>query len=239
MSPTPKPIRTTARLHALTHVGEVRTRNEDAIAISVAEDLVTAWTGEIPLNGGWALLADGMGGHVAGEVASTLAIAVLRPSMPELRTDDQVLRAIDEADRGLYMAMELTPELRGMGTTIVGVVLQDTHALIFNAGDSSAYVYADGQFHRLTVDHAIEGQLIQCLGGLQEPILLTPHIVRVPFPRSGVLFLCSDGLTDMLDDEAIAALLTKQPANPATTLVRAAIEAGGFDNISVVAITFV
>ncbi|TCJ39517.1 PP2C family serine/threonine-protein phosphatase [Parafrankia sp. BMG5.11] len=237
MSHTPKPIRTTAKIHALTHVGEVRTRNEDAIALSVAEDLVTAWTGEIPLNGGWALLADGMGGHVAGEVASTLAIAVLRPLVSELQSDDQVLRAIEEANRGLYMAMELKRELRGMGTTIVGVVLQDTHALVFNVGDSRAYLYADGELRQLTIDHAIEGQLIQCLGGSQERQPLEPHVTRVQIPTSGILLLCTDGLSDMLDDVAVAALLSPKPANPATILVRAAIEAGGFDNVSVVAIS--
>lgn len=225
------------RVHALSHVGEVRTRNEDAIGLSCADGPVTAWTGELPADGGWALLTDGMGGHVAGEVASTIAIEVMRPLAAGLNSEADIGRAVSEADRGLYLAMQLRPELAGMGTTLTGVVLRGRHAFAFNVGDSRAYLYSDGELDQLSVDHAIEGQLTQCLGGFHGPVPLSPHVARVKLPRRGVLFLCSDGVTDMLDDDAIAHLLSSRPSNPATTLVRAALEAGGYDNATVVALT--
>lgn len=238
MSNVPSSQGQRVKVHALSHVGEIRTRNEDAIALSCAEELMTAWTGELPLDGGWALLADGLGGHVAGEVASTLAVAVMRQFMSALRAEADVVRAITEADRGLYLAMQLRPELHGMGTTIAGLVLHRDHALVLNVGDSRAYLYAEGELRQLTVDDATDGQLTQCLGGRQQCATLSPHVVQVALPSRGVLFLCSDGLTDMIDDPHVAAILSAEPANPATTLTRAALDAGGYDNVSVVSIAF-
>lgn len=236
MSPTPKPVRT-AKVHALTHIGEVRTRNEDAIALSVADDLVISWDGEIPLDGGWALLADGMGGHVAGEVASALAIAVLRPLVNRLRSETDIAEACDEANRGLHLAMQMRPELVGMGTTIAGVILRADHAVAFNIGDSRIHVYADGRLRQLSADHAIERQLTQCLGGAPVMVPMKPTVVRFPLTAGAVILVSSDGLTDMLSHDELQRLLSASPSNPATACVRHALDAGGFDNVSVIALS--
>lgn len=224
------------RIHALSHLGEVRTRNEDAIAIPLADDLIFSWSGEVPPDNCWALLADGMGGHVAGEVASELALVVLRPRMSTIRDEADIVRAVADADTALYLAMDMRPELQGMGTTVAGVVLVGDDALLFNLGDSRIYAFADGCLNQLSIDDAIEGQLTQCLGGSQDQVPLSPHVIRHRFAPGALLLLCSDGLTDMVSDEAIAQILSARPANAATRLVLAALQAGGFDNVSVVAL---
>ena len=237
MPSVPETNQRVVRIHALSHLGEVRTRNEDAIAIPLADDLIFSWSGEMPLDNCWALLADGMGGHVAGEVASELALAVLRPLMPTIRAEVDITRAIADADTALYLAMQMRPELQGMGTTLAGVVFVGDEALLFNLGDSRIYIFVDGTLTQLSVDDAIKGQLTQCLGGNQEQVPLSPHVVRHPFGPGALLLLCSDGLTDMISDAAIAQILSARPANAATRLVLAALQAGGFDNVSVVAVT--
>ncbi len=239
MPSAPETSKPMIRIHALSHLGEVRTRNEDAIAIPLADDLIFSWSGEMPLEECWALLADGMGGHIAGEVASELALTVLRPLMPTIRDEDDITRAISDADAALYLAMEMRPELQGMGTTLAGAVFVGHEAIVFNVGDSRAYGFADGRLSQLSVDDAIEGQLTQCLGGSQDQVPLSPHIVRYPFRPGTLLLLCSDGLTDMVSDAKIAEILSARPANAATRLVLAALQAGGFDNVSVVALGLV
>ena len=236
MPSVPETNQRVARIHALSHTGEVRRRNEDAVAIPLADDLIFSWSGVVPLDDCWVLLADGMGGHVAGEVASELALAVLRPLMPTIRNGADIARAIAEADTALYLAMQMRPELQGMGTTLAGVVFVGDDALLFNVGDSRIYAFAKGALDQLSIDDAIEGQLTQCLGGSQNQVPLSPHVVRHPFRHGALLLLCSDGLTDMVSDEAITQILSARPANAATRLVLAALQAGGFDNVSVVAL---
>jgi protein phosphatase len=109
----------------------------------VAENLGD-WRGGLPVDGGWALVADGVGGNAAGEIASALAIAILRPMMDSLRSAEDVEKAIKVADTALYLAVEQMPELRGMATTMVGAVMLGEEAIIFNVGDSRAYAFAAG-----------------------------------------------------------------------------------------------
>jgi serine/threonine protein phosphatase PrpC len=194
---------------------------------------VVDWTGELVEDGGWALLADGLGGHVAGEVASALAIEVIRPVMPQLRTDDDVHRAVNAADTAIFMAMDMRPELRGMGTTIAGVVLRPDATITFNAGDSRIYALEHGSLTQTSIDDATKGgALLQCLGGYQEPVPIHVHVQR--FGPEAAVLLCSDGLTNMLSDDEIASVLASDPDNPASHLVEAGLAAGGHDNVSVI-----
>ena len=221
----------------MSHVGRIRATNEDACALSSADERLTSWQGPIDCSGGWALLADGMGGHAAGEVASALAIEILRPMMPALRTDRDIAEAISTADTALYLAMERYPACHGMGTTIAGVLMADEETIIFNTGDSRIYALCGNSLRLLSNDDVVDGNMLtQCLGGAQEQIGLAPHIVRFRFQASTALLLCSDGLSDMLSDTDIARILNRRPANPAAALVDAAIEAGGHDNVSVIVI---
>lgn len=217
-------------------MGCVRLNNEDACAVSATLDTLSDWQGDLLPEGGWALIADGLGGHAAGEVASTLAMAVMRPLMDALSTDEDVAAIIQAADAALYMAMEQAPELRGMGTTIAGAVMRRGQASIFNIGDSRVYAYSDGRLIQLSVDDSVGHRLTQCLGGAQAPIRLTPHLKRLAISPGDRLLLCSDGLTDMVANADITQIFLSRPSNPAAALVDAALTAGGDDNVSVIVI---
>ena len=213
----------------------MRSSNEDRCAVSGSEDSLKSWQGELSIDSGWALVADGVGGHVAGEVAASIAIEVLRPMMGQLRGDEDIQQAVNAADRAIMMAMEMRPELRGMATTIAGVVLGPDGILAFNVGDTRVYAFDDGLLEQVSTDDATRnGALLQCLGGFQEPVPLLVHVRRVR-PEANML-LCSDGLTDMLQDEQIARVLNENPEQPAQALVRSALTAGGHDNVSVIVI---
>ena len=228
-SSTRRPLRAFVR----SHVGAVRADNEDRCAVSGVDGTPVEWIGQLSQDGGWALLADGMGGHVAGEIAASLAVEVLRPQMRKLRTDQDVQGAVNAADEALFMAMDMRPELRGMGTTIAGVVLFPGAALAFNAGDSRIYAFQRGKLTQISTDDATRsGALLQCLGGFQEPVPILVHVYRVR-PAAAIL-LCSDGLTNMLTDREIAQVLSSKPPDPAASLVDAAVRAGGHDNVSVI-----
>ena len=223
------------RAFAQSHVGLVRDGNEDACAVSSVAERVTSWSGLISGHDGWALIADGIGGHVAGEIASAMAIEILRPMMPALQTDEDIQSSVNAADAGLFMAMEMRPELRGMGTTIAGALLRPGAAVTFNAGDSRVYLFENGTLTQISVDDATKGgQLLQCLGGFQEPVPLYVHIHQLE--RDATILLCTDGLTDLVADAQIATILTGRPADPALALVIAALKAGGRDNVSVVVV---
>ena len=217
------------------HVGLLRTLNEDACAVSSATERVTDWTGSISSQDGWALIADGLGGHVAGEIASALAIEIMRPLMSALQTEQDIQDAVNTADAGLFMAMELRPELHGLGTTIAGVLLRPSKAITFNAGDSRCYLFESGALTQVSVDDRTKrGRLLQCLGGFQEPVPMYVH--THPVEGDATILLCSDGLSDLVADDEICSILASRAANPAQALVDAALKAGGNDNVTVVVI---
>lgn len=223
------------RTYAASHVGLVRERNEDSCAVFGADERLTNWRGSLSSQNGWALIADGVGGHVAGETASALAIEILRPMMSAIRTEHEIHQAVNVADTALFLAMDMQPELRGMGTTIAGVLLRPGEVIAFNAGDSRIYSFVDGKLRQLSIDDATKGgALLQCLGGFQEPIPIFVHTRRVD--PDAVLVICSDGLTNLLNVSAIERILKQHPADPAAVLVNVALEAGGLDNVTVVVI---
>jgi serine/threonine protein phosphatase PrpC len=195
--------------------------------------MLTSWSGHLASDGGWALVADGLGGHAAGEVASVLAIEIMRPVMSALRTDHDVATALLSADTALYLAMDQDCGLEGMGTTIAGVVVRGEEILAFNVGDSRIYHLGDAGLTQFSADDVVgRNRLTQCLGGSQAQVKLNPHVARFPFRTGDTLLLCSDGLTDMLPDKTIGSLLVA--ADPAAALIAAALEAGGHDNVSAV-----
>lgn len=228
------------RCSAITHPGLVRARNEDAIAVSAATDLPpTGWTGTLPSAGGWALVADGIGGNAAGDVASRLALELLKPVMP-LMTDliaiDQGLAAVNGA---LFDTMKRYPSLNGMGTTIAGVVLLHDRALVFNVGDSRIYLHHMGGLALISTDDVIDGNLLtQCLGGSGGRSDCKPHIRNVRLQAGSTLLLCSDGLTDMVADEQVGVILGAEGPDCAPVLLQAALDAGGVDNVSALVISF-
>ncbi len=221
---------------AITHRGLVRENNEDAIAVSAVTDIPpTGWTGSLLLSGGWALVADGIGGHAGGEVASRLAVELLRPVMSMLTDRHAVAQALTAASSGLFDTMDRHPELKGMGTTIAGVILQNDRALVFNVGDSRVYLFQDGRLEQVSEDHAVDGHtLTQCLGGLHGPRQIDPHVRTVRLAAGAGLLLCSDGLTDIAANQQIAEILGSDEPSHASLLLQAALAGGGRDNVSLV-----
>jgi protein phosphatase len=133
-----------------------------------------------------------------------------------------------------------------MGTTVVGAMLTGVDALVFNIGDSRAYSMRRNRLIQQSCDDTFDTSakrpwprshaLTQSLGGTLSRRPLQPHIKKLALTEEDQLLLCSDGLTDMLKEEEIVRLLVRNPENPAETLVAAALDAGGTDNVTTVVI---
>lgn len=237
------------RFFSLSAPGRVRANNEDAVLVNPAL--------------GVALLADGMGGYQAGEVASAMATewvlheleALLQnghtPSASDLR---QWLRhSVTQANHRILDASLRYPQYRGMGTTLVATVFFGARLLVGHIGDSRLYRLRQGQINRLTRDHSLLQEQIDA--GLISPALarqapyknlvtramgIAPELdlevgEHVVQPGDTYL-LCSDGLHDMLSDTEMAAILKREPTleQAGQVLLDQANAAGGKDNISLV-----
>src|SRR5262245_45069821 len=227
---------------ALTDVGRVRAANEDSFVI---DD-----------DSGVFAVADGMGGHQAGEVASATAIAALQSGLGDGRPIDE---AIVDANTAVVERAAGDPALRGMGTTLTAAVLGDDQVLVIgHVGDSRAYLLRGDASDQLTVDHSVVAELIAA-GQLTEAeaeidprramitralgidIDVEVDVITVDLTVGDRLLFCSDGLTTMLRDDAIADVLGTETdrARAAQELVEAANDAGGVDNITVLLIDVV
>jgi protein phosphatase len=224
---------------AATDVGRVREGNEDAYLVDDTIGLVA--------------VADGMGGHRAGEVASATALEALRAAVAGGRP---LREAIEDANRAVYGKSLTDASLRGMGTTLTAGTLAAGGTLIVgHVGDSRAYLMHDGELRRLTTDHSLVEELVRDgrltadeaavhpqrsiitrALGVDESVEVDVYPVELA-PGDRVL-LCSDGLTGMVQPETIAAELRREddPDRAATRLVDAANAAGGEDNITVVVV---
>jgi protein phosphatase len=230
--------------------GRSRNNNEDSVVIDEAAGL--------------AVLADGMGGYNAGEVASGMATSFIKAELGRWlseasaqATDTDVRRAmdicVDNANRAIFNAANSNPQYAGMGTTLVVAVFRDARLLMGHIGDSRAYRWRAGELEQITRDHSLlqeqldaglltpeqaavsnHKNLVTRAVGVEDTVLLETHVHQT-LPDD-CLLLCSDGLSDMVDDEQIAAVLRAHDSLPeaAQALVDAANEAGGRDNISVI-----
>jgi len=243
-----------------THPGLVRQNNEDCIR---TDDNLCLY-----------LLADGIGGHNAGEVASSLAIetvySVLRSNIAHTAVDgyfELMVHAIHAAHWEIYTKALTSSSFMRMGTTLVVAVLRENKAYIISAGDSRCYLFqnrphphsdplfeGDGNsiFRRLTHDHTVGEQMLASgisIGQISKKQFNTltqsvgcgdppyPDFNIVEIRPGDLLLICSDGLTDMLTDAEIAAILAHEDANLdklTVDLIDAANANGGRDNISVV-----
>ena len=230
---------------ALTHTGNVRTNNEDAVACH-------------PELGLW-VVADGMGGHAAGEVASAIAINTIAQ---QVRQGQDLTDAIQHAHQTILSSSNRGRGARGMGTTVVALHSTGTRYRIAWVGDSRAYLWTktgehSGSLEQLTTDHSYVQMLVkagtisqqeaathreknvitQCLGSLEAEHIDVDIIEREWQPQQCVL-LCSDGLTDELSNEQISSILAahKDPENAARALLEAALAQVSRDNITLVLI---
>jgi len=220
--------------------GRKRRRNEDSYVIAPPIFAV----------------ADGMGGAQAGEIASKLAAAALEDTDPGSKSGaERVTSLIQEANRRVHQRAIADPTTSGMGTTMTVALVEGTKVTFGHVGDSRAYRYRDGAIEQITEDHSLVNELLK--SGKLSPEEADTHPQRSVITRAvgtdpdvdvdsftidadvgDVFLICSDGLTDMVDDEDIRTVLEKfhNDLDRATkSLVSAANRGGGEDNITVVA----
>lgn len=227
------------RVGAATDTGRVREHNEDSYLAAA------------PLFA----VADGMGGHQGGEVASRLALETI----DELRARDDVAlpQAVREANRAVLDQAARDRGLTGMGTTLTALVLKGDGIDLAHVGDSRAYLLRDGELQQLTEDHTLVHRMVMEGKLTEEEAKIHPHrsiLTRALGVESDVevdgatvqvlpgdrVLLCSDGLTSMVTDERIHEVLATEddPQEASAVLVRAANEAGGQDNVTVMILDF-
>jgi len=206
-----------------TEVGHVRQRNEDALLARPERDLFA--------------VADGLGGHPAGDVASLTAVSSLdHAALTGSSSDGDLHAATQAAHAAVTAAADEEPGRTGMGTTLVLAVVDGSTAKILHVGDSRAYLLDDGGLRALTQDHGVNGYLSQALG-LDRAV--EPDVVEIECPAGSRLLLCTDGLTNMVDDPTIKDLLGQGDAQHACDgLVEAALANGGIDNVTVIVLAF-
>ncbi|MDA9435241.1 hypothetical protein XH88_26240 [Bradyrhizobium sp. CCBAU 51627] len=189
-------------------------------------------------------VADGIGGRPQGALASRSALQFLGSDARLVRSEAACEEALHAANEHLYGLMR-EPTCLGMGTTIAGFVVQERAVLSFNVGDSRGYRFSRGCLVRVSQDDvpmAVDRRadrprgITQCLGGSEFPLGIMPHVFAgPPFEVGECLMLCTDGLTEALDDSELA-MLFRELAHPAAMvekLVRQGISRGSRDNISV------
>jgi PPM family protein phosphatase len=228
-----------ARTAVATHPGRKRRHNEDAYVC------------EPPLFA----IADGMGGARAGEVASGLAATALQETEANGSGAERVIALMQQANRSVYERASRDADVAGMGTTMTVALVENGGVVFGHVGDSRAYVLRDGELEQLTDDHSLVAELVR--GGklsaeeaehhpqrsvITRALGTDPDVDVDSFTVAGhhgdVFVLCSDGLTDMLADDEIGAVISERRASledAANELVRRANKAGGQDNITVVA----
>ncbi|MGR9476944.1 PP2C family protein-serine/threonine phosphatase [Rhizobium leguminosarum] len=228
---------------AATHVGHKRSNNEDRGAVPgwTSSGGNEIWNGRISSVQGWAMIADGMGGHDAGEYASEIALASVSAGIGSAGSRDKVAVLLKYSNDSVFTSM-MDPRGRpGMGSTIVGVKFCGTSMLVFNVGDSRAYALERNQLRQLSTDDSAPARtvfrshaLTQSLGGSTRRLEIRPHVVEFVASSETSILLCSDGLSDLLPDAEIASIALRNPQRPAEALVSAALDAGGDDNITVI-----
>lgn len=237
------------RMVACADIGLRRGNNEDAVGVRPKAE---PW----PV----AVLADGMGGYNAGEVASTMAVDLVTAALQHGPGADasgktaecELVDALRMANTAI-LAAQSTPGCQGMGTTVVVALVLQQQLLLAHLGDSRAYAWREGRLQRITRDHSLVQQDIdagliseqqakasrfshlvtRALGVTPE---IEPELNLWPLGQRDRIMLCSDGLTDMLDDDRLQDLFSEQAPLPLLLhrLIASANAAGGKDNISVV-----
>lgn len=231
---------TAVRATVFTHRGAVRATNEDALAVGPATvtglSMRTPLVVDLPVPA-LVAVADGMGGHAAGDVAAGHAVRTLAAAAPG---DAVALTyAAQRVDDDLLAMGRGDPAVAGLGTTVAGVLVTPDDAFHLGIGDSRVYVgYGSYLSQVSTDDRGAGGGLTRCLGGRaeREPLMIT----AVFLPPTDRVLLCSDGLSDLVADEYMEDLLRGSDTTTAVTaLWSAAMDAGGRDNITIAVVEWV
>jgi len=244
-------------MHAMTDVGIRRQHNEDRVTSSSEH--------------GFAVLADGMGGYNAGEVASAMAVEMIgkaleaMPAMPRAKIDDQtgftgesmlVRQSIEAANEAIYTTAQNKAECAGMGTTVLVAAFYGDHLTAAHVGDSRMYRLRDNMLSHVTEDHSLVHEQVRrglltaddarhsriknlVTRALGVDSGVEPDLVEDMTRPEDIYLMSSDGLTDVVSDEAISEILRSHLSNLAKAgklLIEMANKAGGPDNISVILI---
>jgi PPM family protein phosphatase len=237
---------------ALTHEGLVREHNEDSMVVgpwtTCASVTQTPETLFFPLEDPLLVaVADGLGGHSAGEVASTVVVQELARSGRAVDDEASLREVLDVCNRAIYDAAAREPAWAGMGTTVAGLLVSDTSVRVFNVGDSRVYALDDDGLVQLSVDDnppLAPGQthtsvLTQTMGGHPGRRRVEAHVSNHARDARCRYLVCTDGLSDVVDPEAITDVLRAHRGGQAAyELWRAAIDGGGPDNITIVTVEF-
>lgn len=228
---------------ALTDVGMKRHNNEDSYIVNV--------TGEEKIF----IVADGMGGHNAGEIASLEACRITESYILKEKGEiDSILReGVCKANRDIFVRAAENPDLKGMGTTIDVCVVKENKLHIAHVGDSRVYVVNNEQIRRITKDHSIVGMMLEEGSITEEEARVHPqrnYITRAVGSAANVevdivceevhngewVLMCTDGLTNMVEKNVLHSVITNAQSvdDAACELVRRAKENGGDDNITVI-----
>ena len=242
---------------ALTDVGMKRENNEDSFLVN--EDL------------GLYVVCDGMGGHAGGETASRLAVQTIERELisARLRPDDPfaskaplaesplagaLREAVEGACAAVFRTSKLNPELHGMGTTCISLLINGEHALVGHVGDSRAYLVRDGEVTQVSEDHSLVNEQVRAglltaeeaktsrlkniitrSVGFEEDVLV--DVLGVDSRVGDKLLLCSDGLANLVDNQEIRDYLMENPLEDVPRkLIALANERGGDDNITAIAV---
>ncbi|WP_258359460.1 Stp1/IreP family PP2C-type Ser/Thr phosphatase [Moorella sulfitireducens (nom. illeg.)] len=230
------------RAEALSHTGLVRPGNEDCFISDVDRGLFA--------------VADGMGGHQAGEVASHLALRALQERLFDGTAGEplsRLLAAAEFANQTVYRCSLASKERAGMGTTMTAVWIVGSKGFLVHIGDSRAYLLRGGQLQVLTNDHSYVGELVRSGGLTTEEARVHPQrniLTRalgtdgtaaidsreIEMKRGDRLLLCTDGLYEVIPDQELANIMNRhrELAEAARELLRLALERGGPDNVTVV-----
>lgn len=229
-----------SKVYQATHVGKVRKNNEDALIYIEPETYV---------------VADGMGGQAAGEVASQMLIDIVKnflATVPEPHGEEILKKAIMKSNAAILREAEKNPNYDGMGTTATILHIYDRRAYYAHVGDSRLYRLRNNILEQITEDHSYVEELVK--RGEITPAEARIHPMKNLITRAvgaydelsvdtasftvyggDTYLLCTDGLTNMVDDETIAKILAAN-TNPAESLIQAALDNGGIDNVSAIVV---
>jgi len=229
----------------LSHPGAVRDHHEDSLVAGPWTLCATVTEGPqmlvFPLGAPLVVaVADGLGGHPGGEVASALVARQLARAGPLLEDEGRIREALTACNREVHAVAARDPALTAMGTTVAGVVVTADRVLAFNVGDSRVYAAGPGGVRQLSTDDRLAdddlpaGIVTQALGGSDGLAAVHPHLISSPLSEDTSYLICTDGLTDPLPAGTLGEVLGQHEDGKAVfELWKAAIEAGGPDNITI------
>lgn len=238
-------------IYGATDIGQVRSSNQDTYRCGRLNDTAV-----------YAVVCDGMGGANGGNIASNIAadmmekriVSQYREDMPEASVLNMLESAVDAANIEVFDRATSDPELMGMGTTLIAVIVDNGKALVVHVGDSRVYHLSGSVLSQITTDHSVVQEMIakgqitaeQAKGHPRKHFITraigVENEARSDFDSFDVatgdrILLCSDGLTNMVSDEQLRELLQNgEPASLPSTLINVANQCGGDDNITAVVI---